>query len=497
MSLRAKVVGVGAVVLALLVAWPVLTHYRAKARVEAHRRQLKATGEKLEISELTPLRSAEAFQNSADLMRVAARLRPSAPSYSNSPPIMAFIAPGKALVCWQQPVLPTDQTPNVWLGLAVEIAQNRGEIEEIGSIVQRSALAFDLDYSKGVEMPLPSLAKVKFLAQWLSVAAIQDLHEGHSSEAWTNLLALSSLVSKDQDQPVLICALVRIAIGAMAVPPMWEALQSSDCTEEQLKRVQASWESLDFLGQTEPAFAMERPWMRAFFEKVRDSYSSAGQGLYQPQAKGGSTLAQMEDKLKAFIHRYPGYWIWSYWGSYDDELAEIGEVQACLEAARQTQKEKRFIPALKKLNQDMARVTQQHPDADKWLGLSGDGGSLKRVFTRVASIEVQRALLITAIALKRYQLLHESYPTSLELLAPAFLRETPRDPMDGQPLRYRLNADGSFLLYSVGENGVDDGGDPTPSPEAQKQWPRARDAVWPQPATPDEVKADFAKLKRR
>ena len=33
--------------------------------------------------------------------------------------------------------------------------------------------------------------------------------------------------------------------------------------------------------------------------------------------------------------------------------------------------------------------------------------------------------------------------------------------MDGQPLRYRRNADGTFLLYSVGENGKDDGGDPS------------------------------------
>ena len=33
--------------------------------------------------------------------------------------------------------------------------------------------------------------------------------------------------------------------------------------------------------------------------------------------------------------------------------------------------------------------------------------------------------------------------------------------MDGQPLRYRRNADGTFLLYSIGENGKDDGGNPS------------------------------------
>jgi len=30
--------------------------------------------------------------------------------------------------------------------------------------------------------------------------------------------------------------------------------------------------------------------------------------------------------------------------------------------------------------------------------------------------------------------------------------------MNGEPYHYRLNADGTFQLYSVGWNGVDDGG---------------------------------------
>jgi hypothetical protein len=64
------------------------------------------------------------------------------------------------------------------------------------------------------------------------------------------------------------------------------------------------------------------------------------------------------------------------------------------------------------------------------------------------------------------------------------------DVMDGKPLRYRLNPDGTLLLYSVGEDGVDDGGDPTPGKSwtDSKCWWLARDAVWPMPATPEEVK---------
>jgi len=71
--------------------------------------------------------------------------------------------------------------------------------------------------------------------------------------------------------------------------------------------------------------------------------------------------------------------------------------------------------------------------------------------------------------------------------------------MDGKPLRYKPNTEGMFLLYSVGEDGVDNGGDTTlsPGPGGFKQWWKARDAVWPLPANPEEVKAYFETLTAR
>lgn len=64
--------------------------------------------------------------------------------------------------------------------------------------------------------------------------------------------------------------------------------------------------------------------------------------------------------------------------------------------------------------------------------------------------------------------------------------------MDGKPLRYQPRPDGTFLLYSVGEDGEDNGGDPTSTQVANdrnKFWWKGRDAVWPMPATAAETKA--------
>ena len=60
--------------------------------------------------------------------------------------------------------------------------------------------------------------------------------------------------------------------------------------------------------------------------------------------------------------------------------------------------------------------------------------------------------------LERYRLVHGAYPANLDALVPTCIDELPHDVMNGGPYHYRLNADGTFLLYSVGWNQVDDGG---------------------------------------
>jgi hypothetical protein len=111
--------------------------------------------------------------------------------------------------------------------------------------------------------------------------------------------------------------------------------------------------------------------------------------------------------------------------------------------------------------------------------------------------ETVRELTLAAVALKRYQLRHGRLPEKLTALVPEIVREVPRDWYNGQSLHYRPNADGSYLLYSVGEDGRDDGGDPTPRDQNQRtaRFYSGRDLVWPMPATPEEVKA--AEVRKR
>jgi hypothetical protein len=49
-------------------------------------------------------------------------------------------------------------------------------------------------------------------------------------------------------------------------------------------------------------------------------------------------------------------------------------------------------------------------------------------------------------------------PETLDALAPQFIEKIPHDIIGGQPLHYRRTNDAEFLLYSIGWNETDDGG---------------------------------------
>ena len=62
-----------------------------------------------------------------------------------------------------------------------------------------------------------------------------------------------------------------------------------------------------------------------------------------------------------------------------------------------------------------------------------------------------------AFALAAYHCDHGGYPAKLDELAPKHIEQIPDDLFSGKPLIYRLEGKG-YLLYSVGQNGIDDGG---------------------------------------
>ena len=76
--------------------------------------------------------------------------------------------------------------------------------------------------------------------------------------------------------------------------------------------------------------------------------------------------------------------------------------------------------------------------------------------SRKTRLSVSEALIVCA--LERYRRANGEYPAALARLSPGLLENLPHDIITGETLKYRLTANGQFLLYSVGWNQRDDNG---------------------------------------
>ena len=83
--------------------------------------------------------------------------------------------------------------------------------------------------------------------------------------------------------------------------------------------------------------------------------------------------------------------------------------------------------------------------------------SFNRSFETAARTQAIDVCASTAVAMTKFKLDHGAFPDHLDALVPNYMESVPVDPCDGKPLRLLVNKD-RRIIYSVGPDGVDDGG---------------------------------------
>ncbi|HLJ55374.1 MAG TPA: hypothetical protein VKT77_10070 [Chthonomonadaceae bacterium] len=117
-------------------------------------------------------------------------------------------------------------------------------------------------------------------------------------------------------------------------------------------------------------------------------------------------------------------------------------------------------------------------------------------FRDIAASRTELVLLETAFALRAYRLEHHALPDRLDRLVPRYLPAVPEDPFrPGHPLGYRNRVIAARIgggterlfpvLYSVGPDGIDDGGSPIDAksaPGKPSPWYHATSGDLPSPS---------------
>jgi hypothetical protein len=91
------------------------------------------------------------------------------------------------------------------------------------------------------------------------------------------------------------------------------------------------------------------------------------------------------------------------------------------------------------------------------MALRQDRQTIQRAESQHKRVIAHERLLTAELAVRCYQSEQGRLPPSLEQLVPTYLQRVPSDPFSGRPVIYHPQGS-NWLLYSVGEDGVDDGG---------------------------------------
>ena len=320
-------------------------------------------------------------------------------------------------------------------------------IEELRQAGQLPDSRFPLEYDKDdpAAMLLPHLAPLKNCAQVLQLRALAELQNGQSDRALADVKLILRLADSLRSEPILISQLVRAALVNLALQPIWEGLRQRQWSDAQLIELGNDLAKTDFLAASELALRGERIWGVEIIEYLRHlTYRERLRTL----SAFGSNL-KLEDEI--FLCLGPAGW-------FDQSELRISRFLL-----------RHYSPVVNLDRQIVSPVAVRNADEafGAEVGHSGNGNFFERLLLSAAGNVVEKLacgqnavnLARTACALERYRLAHGQYPESLDALVPQFIAELPHDVINGQPLHYRRTDDGSFVLYSVGWNETDDGGE--------------------------------------
>jgi hypothetical protein len=484
-------------VLVLIASFLVVEHFRGAWMLKRWKTRMAAQGEELDIDRLAPATLPPDINGLPQVLWTAGLLGSLPPDLI--PPVVKFVAPRKCVVIHQLNEWHTRTSRNTnaiitWAKVAEPLAFADGTIQATLDALQSEAFNANLYYRGGFSLLMNHLNRIRPLAQFLSVALLHDLHQGQRDAAFAKLQGLLALPEVQRDEPLIISQLVRIGAMHIAFTATWQALQCDGWTDDQLAAMQDAWSRYDFLRTMDKAFAMERAMAVSECERFRNSDQPLS-SVFEPWtgvAAAGPTpsLLSWDWVAKMFDLRDRVFTpVWKLAWSRQDELHYCEVVQAVLDAQRRGVASNSGTGAIAAAERIEAIELGTYARL-RFIVSRLIIGSLSKPMRRAWLAQTTSELARTAIALKRHELRHGKLPCSLAALVPEFLPQPPIDYMDGQPLRYCLDSDVSFLLYSVGPDGRDDEGDTSPTRTlGTSNWSfqNGRDLVWPQPASEEEV----------
>jgi len=308
--------------------------------------------------------------------------------------------------------------------------------------LDKNRLSGTLMASNLVDNAMEILPKYRHLAFAMRWQIIYEADNGDINKALKDCVALTKFGGHLHGHGLLIEQLVGIALEAMANSTTFMLLDRMDVSADVLKNVQ---EELDKqFGTQEPVISMEAEKV-FWYDKIQRTFTDDGQGGGRMLVRGMAYV--VTDDWKENLWRFVSF-------NYPDRQEVVVNI------------DKYFGRFAEIITETPWELRDETIDDQLWnevnitpLMLKIQTPAHERVSQIAWRMKTGRQALLTVLAVIRYEKEKGGYPAGLdELVKAGYLKKLPMDPYSDGPLVYRKTESG-FLLYSLGVNLKDDGGE--------------------------------------
>lgn len=296
---------------------------------------------------------------------------------------------------------------------------------------------YDLDFGQGFAMMMDHVQKLRGGARMLSLEAHVRAHRGDADGVADSIHAICALGNSLEQEPTLVSLLVRIAIGRVA----------SDLCRRQLPHVEFSDTDLQRLAEDFRTTRYNKGLQRSLVGE-----RAVGIGAFRNpggDATGGSGMPSGTVPVAGL--------------NPDDDLCQyLAFMERMIAAAGKPMPQARN--EFDQIELELMALSSSKINSIRHVRTKLLLPAISAGLDAAARGNVRNDATATAIAIERFRRDRGQIPEDLKELVPDFMPQVPTDPFDGKPLRYVVKDD-EYLIYSIGRDGVDDGGQGDVNPD--------------------------------
>ena len=313
--------------------------------------------------------------------------------------------------------------------IAEYIADNNEAIELFHEAAKIEDCRYPVDLSAGLGTSTPNLSEMRGGARLLELEGILHAENGDGRSAVRSAISGFGIARTLAREPMTISQLVRASCQAIAVLTIERVINRTELTDEQLVELIECVRNSERISDMSCAFVGERCMGISFFRAPE----SVG-----PDALGGAA------------HLGPVLALYRAVGLADaDAVIYLDLMEGYIESMKLPLHERQ--KAVDAVSAKLQSTSKAH------ILLHVITPTLSRVTTIEMRAIAHLRAADAALAVERYRLAVGRLPDKLADLVPTYLKTVPKDPFDGNELRYKKLEPG-FVVYSTGEDLSDDGG---------------------------------------